>query len=76
MTWVQIVAGLIASLAAFVSWLKDKQAIDAGIAEATANHLKGALDEIRKANAVRDAVRADIAANPERVREPDKYSRD
>lgn len=76
MGWVQIVAGLISGLAAFTSWLKDRQLIEAGKAQAIAAHLQGALDEIREANAVRDAVRADISANPGRVREPDKYSRD
>lgn len=76
MTWIQIVAGLIGAIATLVAWLKDRQAMEAGAAEAVSAQLRGALDEIRKANAVRDAVRADLAADPSKLRQPDKNSRD
>jgi hypothetical protein len=75
-TWVQIVAGLIGAIATLVAWLKDRQAIEAGVAQAVSAQLQGALDEIKRANAARDRVRADIAADADSVRRPDKHSRD
>jgi hypothetical protein len=75
-TWVQIVASLIGAIATLVAWLKDRQAIEAGVAQAVSAQLQGALDEIRRAIAARDAVRNRVAADPGSVREPDKYSRD
>lgn len=76
MTWVQIVAGLIGAIATLVAWLKDRQAIEAGVAQAISAQLQGAIDEIKRANVARDRVRSDIAADPDSVRKPDKYSRD
>jgi len=38
--------------------------------------LKGQLDGIKKANDARDAVRADIAAHPDRLRDDDGFRAD
>ena len=76
MAWLSVLTGLLQLFGTFTGWLKDQQLIDAGIAEATAAHLQGALDDIRKANAARDAVRTRVSTDPDSVRKPDPFSRD
>lgn len=76
MTWLTVISTVLGILASVISYLKERKLVDAAIAEVVANNLKASLDEIQRANKVRDAVRADLTARPERVREPDKNSRD
>lgn len=56
MAWIEVLAKLIAIISAVTSFLKDRQLIEAGKAEAIATHLQGALDEIRSANQVKAEV--------------------
>lgn len=76
MSWLAVIGGLISIVSTVVAYLKDRQAISAATAEAVAAQLKGAMDEIQFAQEVRDAIRADIAANPDKLRAPDPNSRD
>jgi hypothetical protein len=73
MSWLAILAAVIKAVSALTSYLKDKQAIDAGTAQAVAAQLKGAIDEIQKATSARDAVRA---IPVEQLRDEDPDSRD
>ena len=75
MTWLSILnAGLIA-VNTLLSWMKERQLIDAGRAEVLTGHLQAALDEIGKANAARDAVRRDVERDPSGVRDDDGFKR-
>ena len=57
------------------NWYNTRQLIKAGRAEAEAEQMKGQLNEIREAKAAGDAVRTDIARNPDRLREDDGFKR-
>jgi hypothetical protein len=74
--WIQIVLGLIGLASAITSWLRDRKALNQAGADVVSQQLKAALNEIQTADKIRDAVRADLAANPGKLREPDSNSRD
>jgi Zn-dependent protease with chaperone function len=76
MTWLTVISTVLGIIASVISYLKEKKLVDAAIAEVVANNLKASLDEIQRANKVRDAVRADLAANPDKLRAPSADSRD
>jgi Zn-dependent protease with chaperone function len=76
MTWLTVIATVLGIVSSIISYLKERKLIDAAIAEVVANNLKASLDEIQRANKVRDAVRADLAANPDKLRAPNPDSRD
>lgn len=44
-------------------------------AQILSKQLQGALDAVKKAIAIRDSVRADLAAHPERVHDDDGFKR-
>jgi Zn-dependent protease with chaperone function len=75
MTWLTVISTVLGLIATIISYLKERKLIGAAIAEVVANNLKASLDEIQRANKVRDAVRADLAANPGKLRDPDPNSR-
>ncbi|HEY4355966.1 MAG TPA: hypothetical protein VGN16_09480 [Acidobacteriaceae bacterium] len=58
MSWIAFVTTCISIVSAIVSYLKDQQAIESGVAEAVAAHLQGALDELKNANKARSDVDA------------------
>jgi hypothetical protein len=74
-TWLALLNAVLAVADAFLSWLKNRQLIDAGRAEIIALNLKGALDEIAKANIARDAARRDINRDPASLRDDDGFRR-
>lgn len=76
MTWLTVIATVLGIIANVISYLKERKLVDAAIAEVVANNLKASLDEIHRANKVRADVRADLAANPDKLRAPRPDSRD
>lgn len=75
MDWLGLALGLVKLLGAFAGWLHDRQMISAGQAQQVAAELKGQSDALTKALAAREAVRADIAHNPDGVRSDDGFKR-
>lgn len=74
--WLDLLKALLALAAGYLSFLQTQKLIAAGEAQAIANALRAADDAIIKAKAARNRVAADLAAKPERLREPDEFSRD
>ena len=62
-------------MASFAGWLRNRQLIEAGRAEAIASNLNSVLNEIAAAQLARDTVRADLERNPERLRDDDGFER-
>ena len=75
MTWLGIFKALVIAAGSFASWMRDRQLIEAGRAEAIAGNLKAVLDEIAKADAARDAVRRGVERDPSRLRDDDGFRR-
>jgi hypothetical protein len=74
-TWLGILRAAMMAASAFAGWLRDRQLIEAGKAEAVATHLKCALDEIAKANEARDSVRRAVEREPLGLRDDDGFKR-
>ncbi len=75
MDWLALALGLVKLLGGFVGWLHDRQMLSAGQAEQVAKEMEAQTDALRKANAAREAVRADIAHDANRVRQHDEFER-
>lgn len=75
MDWLALVLAAVKLLGSLTSWLHDRQMISAGQAEQVAAELKGQSDALSKALAAREAVRADIARNPDGLRSDDGFKR-
>ena len=76
MSWPAIIQTALGIITAVLGYLRERRLIDGALAQAVSSHLKGALDEIAKANAVRDSVRIGAAVHPERLRDDDGFRRD
>lgn len=74
--WLDLLKALLALGAGYLSFLQTQKLIAAGEAQAIASALRAADEEIAKAKAARSRVAADLAADPDRLREPDEFSRD
>ena len=72
MTWLSILAGVLRLAGTIANWLKDRQLIDAGEAQAIAEHLGGALHNVELAKAARGKIDDPV----ERKRLRDKFTRD
>lgn len=75
MDWLALILSAVKLLGAITSWMHDRQMVSAGQAEQIAAELKGQSDALTKALAAREAVRADIARNPDRLRDDDGFKR-
>lgn len=75
MDWLALALGLVRLLGGFVGWLHDRQMISAGQASQVATEMKAQTDALNKALAAREAVRADIAVRPDRLRDDDGFKR-
>lgn len=75
MTWIGILKALVLAVAGVASWLRDRQLIEAGRAEAIGSSLKLVLNEIAAADNARASVRTDLERNPERLRDDDGFKR-
>lgn len=74
--WLELLKALLALAAGYLSFLQTRKLIAAGEAQAIAAALRAADEAIVKAKAARAGVVADLAAEPDRLREPDEFSRD
>jgi hypothetical protein len=59
MNWLSAIAALIGLIGSFTSFLRDRNLIETGEAQAINAALKGALDNVAKAQSARAAVRND-----------------
>lgn len=75
MNWVALVSSVLALLETMGRALEQRRLISAGEAQEAARVLKGALDEISKANRAR-ATDERRTSNPDRVRDDDGFRRD
>jgi len=76
MSWTALNQAALGIITAVLGYLRERRLVDGALAEALNKHLQGALDEIKKANAARDAVRVGAASHPERLRDDDGFKRD
>lgn len=76
MDWLSLVAAALAAVRAFLQWLVDTRRIDAAVAEAVLKGMRESDDAIRKAQAARAGVRADLERNPAGLRDDDGFRRD
>jgi len=76
MDWLALILSVVKLLGALTSWMHDRQMLSAGQAEQVAKEMEAQTDALRKANAAREAVRADLAKHPERVKDQDEFRRD
>ncbi|HXJ01291.1 MAG TPA: hypothetical protein VNH44_08700 [Micropepsaceae bacterium] len=75
MTWLGILKALVLAVGSFAAWLRDRQLIEAGRAEAIGANLKSVLDEIGAAEKARDGVRTALERDPGRLRDDDGFKR-
>ena len=75
MDWLALILSVVKLLGALTSWMHDRQMLSAGQAEQVAKEMEAQTDALRKANAAREAVRADIAHDVSRVRQHDEFER-
>ena len=74
-TWLAILNGVLTAANALLSWMRERQLVEAGRAEVLAGHLQAALNDIGKARAARDAVRRDVERDPSKLRDDDGFKR-
>jgi hypothetical protein len=75
MTWVGVFKAALIALSALAGFLKNRQLLDAGVAEHLSRVLVAALDDLAKANDARGAVRSIVLRDPARLREDDGFRR-
>lgn len=75
MTWAAIILYGVKLLGSLASWLHDRQLIQGAHAEIIAASLQEQADALRKANAAREAVRADLALHPDHGMSDDEFKR-
>ena len=75
MTILSIIASVLSLAKWLVSWSERQGWIEEGRKQVILESLQRADDEIAKANAAREAVRTDIAANPDKLRDDDGFKR-
>jgi hypothetical protein len=76
MSWASILLALIKAVGALATYLHDNKLISAGQSIEAASALKAQHDALNKANAVREAVRADLARHPDKRLSDDGFRRD
>jgi hypothetical protein len=74
-TIITLISAVLAIAKFLVGWAEKQKWIEAGAAEATLKGLQEADAAIAAANQAREAVRADIARNPDRLRDDDDFRR-
>lgn len=73
---VALIATALKIVSAAVTYFSQKKLVDDALAAALGVHLQAALKEIQDAQTIRDTVRADAVAHPERVRDDDGFRGD
>jgi len=74
-TLLSIISAVLAVARFLVSYAEQKKWMEAGAAQAALQGLQEADNAIAKAKEARERVRADIAADPKRVRDHDEFER-
>jgi hypothetical protein len=74
-SWLSLALAFIRAAGALASYLADRKLLSAGEAIAIANEQKAQADAFRRAAKIRDDIRADLDAHPERVRADDGFRR-
>lgn len=75
MDWLKVALALISGVSAFVSWLKERQLLEAGAAKEALMGLEISNAAIEKGRKARLDARADLERNPGRVRDDDGFKR-
>ena len=73
MNWLALIKAFLVGFAALITWLKSRQAIEAATADILSKQLKKALEDVKKADEARLAVRNGIDAG--KLRDTDKFER-
>lgn len=76
MIWAKALQLLLAFAATLLGYMRERQLIEAGRADAVAKALADADSEIQEAKNARERVRADLKRDPSKLRESDEFSRD
>jgi len=63
-------------IVSFMNWLHEQQLVQSGIAQQQLDDLKGQIHDVQLAIAAREAVRADVARNPDSLPVNDPFRRD
>ena len=74
--WFSILSAVLSIAKALVGMMEQRKWMEAGAAQATLKGLREADDAIAKAQAVRQAVRDKLAADPSKLRDDDGFRRD
>jgi hypothetical protein len=74
--WLNLLKLALTFAAALVGYLKQRQLLEAGRADAIAEALRNADGEIKGAQEARQSVRDSIRRDPGKLREPDEFTRD
>ena len=74
-SWLQLTRALIIIAAWLLENKAKREAHAAGVADALGKALKDAQGAIDKAKAARDSAIGEFDANPERLRDPDEFTR-
>jgi hypothetical protein len=74
-TWLAILKAMLTVAGTLLGWMKERQLLEAGRAEAAATNLRRALDEIASANEARTRMRRDIGRDPSSLRGDDGFKR-
>lgn len=75
-SWLELSKALIVIAAWLLKTRAEKEAKAAGVFETLTKALQEANDAIDQAKAARDGVRADVRADPGKLRDPDEFTRD
>ena len=69
-------SGLASMIVKFMDWLHDKKLVESGQTQQQLTDLRGQIHDVQIAIAAREAVRADIARNPDSLPDNDPFRRD
>ena len=75
-TIIGLLSNVVSVIVSFLNWLHEQQFVQSGIAQQQLNDLRGQIHEVQLAIAAREAVRADVARNPDSLPEHDPFRRD
>lgn len=75
-TILSLLSSIASVLVKFMGWLHDQKLVESGKAQQKLDALKGQIHDEQVAIAAREAVRANLAANPDGVSDDDPFRRD
>ena len=75
-TIIGFLSGLATVIVKIMGWLHDKNLVESGKAQQQLSDLRGQIHDVQIAMAAREAVRADVARNPDSLPDNDPFRRD